>query len=94
MKQFSEMTILDDSDDDCSVCPEQHAVIKEKLIELRSSMLFSAMQSNVPLCTGSDLATGFPTSLIDVIVDNCHKIHTETDLDDHSAVWHLTKDIM
>lgn len=94
MKQFSELSLADDSDDDRPVSPEQRTLIKEKLIELRSSMLYSTLQSKIPLYTGSDLATGLPMSLIDSIVENCHKIHCESDLDDHFAVWHSTKDIM
>ena len=95
MKQFSEPSLADDDGkDDRSVCPAQRALIKEKLIELRSGMLYSAIQSNLPLYTGSDLATGLPTSLIDSLVENCHKIHAESDLDDHFAVWRSTKDIM
>ena len=70
---------------------EVHCIAK--LTELRSCMLFSAAQSNIPLYTGLDLATGLPTSLIDAIVDNCHKIHSETDLDNF-AMWHSTKEIM
>ena len=87
-------TALVDSDDDRFVSPEQRALIKVKLTELRSRILFSAVESNIPLYTGLDLATGLPISLIDSIVDNCHKIHSETDLDNNFAVWHSTKEIM
>lgn len=60
--------------DDRFVTPEQRALIREKLTELHSRMLFSTVQSNIPLYTGLDLVTGLPTSLIDAIVDNYHKI--------------------
>ena len=93
VKEVSEPYCADDSDEgDRSVTPEERALLKKKLIELRSRMLHSAIQSSLPLYTGSDLATGLPSSLIDSLVDNCHKIHTESDLDDHFAVWYLTRD--
>ena len=94
VQQVSDTALVDDSDNDRFVSPEQRALIKVKLTELRSRILFSAVESNVPLYTGLDLATGLPTSLIDSIVDNCHKIHSETDLDNHFAVWHSTKELM
>ena len=86
VQQVSETAVIDDCDGDRFVAPEHRALIKEKLTELRSRMLFSAVESNIPLYTGLDLATGLPTSLIDAIVQNCHKIHSETDLDDNFAV--------
>ena len=71
VKQFSEPSLADDDgEDDRSVCPVQRALIKEKLIELHSGMLYSAIQSNLPLYTGSDLSTGLPTSLIGSLVEN------------------------
>ena len=94
MQQISDTALVDDSDDDRFVSPEQRALIKVKLTELRSRILFSAVESNIPLYTGLDLATGLPISLIDSIVDNCHKTHSETDLDNNFAVWHSTKEIM
>ena len=69
MKEVSEPYLADDNDkDDRLVSPAQRELLKEKLIELRSRMLHSGTQSSLPLYTGSDLATGLPSSLIDSLV--------------------------
>ena len=73
VQQVSETAPVDDSDDRF-ISSEHCAIIKEKLTELQSRMLFSAVESNIPLYTRLDLATGLPTSLIDTVIDNCHKI--------------------
>ena len=57
-------------------------------------MLFTAVESNIPLYTGLDLTTGLAISLIVASLQNCHKIHSETDLDDKFAIWHSTNEIM
>ena len=68
--------------------------MRQMLLDFRTSLLQTALEADMPLYVGGDLASGMPLTLIDSIVDHCHLIHSVSDLEELCAVWNYSSNIM
>ena len=77
---------------DRSVTEDQVKLLRLRLIDLRLCLLLPAGCTS--LYVGGDLACGLPLQTIDIIVQNCKRIHTVNDLEELCGIWHLADKII
>ena len=76
------------------VTPEAREELRSRLFAFRDAQLKTGESTEVTLYVGTDLATGFPLSLVNCIADNAEYIHTINDLEETCTVWRYSEKLM
>lgn len=73
---------------ECDVSHCQRQELRDKLMDFRSSLCDSTDARH--LYVSQDVSCGLPVTVNDVIVENCHIIHSVEDLEELCGTWYIS----